>query len=166
MKVITLIGKSDSGKTTTLKKLILELCLNRGAIIQDIQGTGRYSTFITPNKVTPNTLSHYMGQHPDVTIVIKYNNQLIGITTVGDGWNLIKEQFDRMGCCDVMICACHNNQKVFDSIFEYKNHKGCQITDFEKIYQVKCIQDVLDSKIQQCYDLADRLAVDEIISHL
>lgn len=73
-----------------------------------------------------------MSQHSDITIVIKYNNQFVGITTVGDGWNLIKEQFDRMGCCDVMICACHNNQKVLDSILKYKNHKGCQITDFEK----------------------------------
>lgn len=166
MEVIALIGRSDSGKTTTLKKLIFELCINRGAIIQNVQGMGRCSTFITPKRVVQNALDKYMNQHLDVTIVIEYNNKRIGITTIGDGWELIKEQFDRMGICDVLICACHNNQKVLNAMSKYKNLQGCSITSIEKIYQVKCIQDKADSKIQKCYELSDHLTVEEIIEKI
>lgn len=166
MKVIILVGGQNSGKTTTLKKLIAELCLNRGANIQNVQGVARCSTFITEDKVTQKTLEQYMNQHLDVTIVIEYNNKRIGITTIGDGWELIKEQFDRMGCCDIMICASHNRQNIFNSISAYHNSTSCRVTSIEKIYQIKCIQDQPNSNIQKVYDLADSLAVDEIISHL
>ena len=46
MKVIALQGRGDSGKSTTLKSLILELAGDKGNNLLDVPNAHRYPTFI------------------------------------------------------------------------------------------------------------------------
>lgn len=166
MEVIALVGCSDGGKTTTLKKLISELCCNRGAIIQNVNGVARCSTFITPKRlVPPETLQGYIAKHTDVTIVVEYNGKRVGITTIGDGWALIKTQLDRIGCCDKIVLACHDSKLVYQNIQAYKNAQGCCMSSLQKVWHVKCVGK-MEPKFQQCCDLSVQLSINEIISLL
>lgn len=166
MRIISLVGEHDTGKTTTLKKLILELCCNRSAIIQDVSNVGRYSTFITSKKVVSNPIENYINQHLDVTIVVNYNGKRIGITTVGDGWAFIKEQLNRMGSCDVVIFACHDTQQVWDNMRAYIDAQGNCVTTVIQVLHKKCITVRENPEFEKCCDCRNQMSINEILSLL
>ena len=169
MEIVALVGEGNGGKTTKLKKVILELCDNKGADIQNVAGVNRCSTFITPQRLSNCTLKHYMDGHWDVSVVVKYNGKRIGITTIGDTWKLIEKEFNKMGCCDVLVCACHDQTVVFGEMKKYKAPGAAQVNNIKRVENVKCITNddgKASSIYSDCCGLVDDKIVNEIISLL
>lgn len=125
MRVITLVGKSNCGKTTTLKQLIFEIYKDRGKLnypkpkyvkdrnclsaqnAQALEQAFRSQV----NKIPNNPFI------TDLTAKFFYNGKIVVITTNGDSLDYIKGTFERYNKtfpCDVFICASHDNKNVRD----------------------------------------------------
>jgi len=118
MKIIALVGESNSGKTSTIK-ILADLLLSSkcGGTLVDITDKKRQRSCIDEVKMKScgDTLaSSYKG---DITIKIKWNNQLIGITSFGDDVKSIKSKFEILSDCDVFVCGAH----PFDATIAYIN---------------------------------------------
>lgn len=110
MKVITLIGRSDSGKTSSIKMLVNEM-LNMGKRVGDPELMCDYKkkgqrSCIDQNKLKKcnGNLLQYKG---DITIKFKWKGKSIGITSFGDDAHSIATKFDLFRDCDVFISAAH-----------------------------------------------------------
>ena len=112
MKIIALRGRSDTGKTSTVKMFMKDLidngaklkyCYYTNPIFQDIitYGSERWRT------------SH--GNVRNITAIIGYKGKTIVVTSVGDSTIQIKGSFDlalkksgfKQLQIDVFVCACH-----------------------------------------------------------
>ena len=108
MKIIVLVGESNSGKTSTIKVLADLLLSNKyGGVLVNINDKKRQRSCIDEVKMKScggSLASNYKG---DITIKIKWNNQLIGITSFGDDVKSIKSKYEILSDCDVFICGAH-----------------------------------------------------------
>ena len=112
MKTIALCGRSDTGKTSTVKMFMkylidngakLKYCYYTNPIFQDIitYGSERWKT------------SH--GNVRNITAILGYKGKTIVVTSVGDSTTQIKNSFDlalkksgfKQLQIDVFVCACH-----------------------------------------------------------
>lgn len=110
MIFITLLGKQDSGKTTSIKMLANEL-LRLGNATQNPQFIDNYPkqyqrSCIDQQKLQKcgNDLLNHKG---DITIKFKWNGKNIGITSFGDDPDSIKTKYDLFGDCDIFVSAAH-----------------------------------------------------------
>ena len=108
MKIIVLVGKPNSGKTNTIKVLADLLLSNQHCgVLFNISDKKRQRSCIDEAKMKScggSLASNYKG---DITIKIKWNNQLIGITSFGDDVKSIKSKYEILSDCDVFICGAH-----------------------------------------------------------
>lgn len=77
MKFIVLVGKNNTGKTAVLKSVIDDLVKN-GADIVDDKSFYRFGTYVKSKSEFSNH------KKIETTILLKTDNNLIGITTYGD----------------------------------------------------------------------------------
>lgn len=112
MKIIALRGKSDTGKTSTVKMFMkdlidngaeLQYCYYTNSVFQDIitYGSERWKTSY--------------GNVRNITAILVYNSKTIVVTSVGDSTTQIKDSFNLALKrarftplqIDVFVCACH-----------------------------------------------------------
>lgn len=93
LRIIALYGRSNTGKTGTLKQLIDKM---RNSNFKDI---GEYKI---------------QEAEDDLCCVLEYLGKKIGITTLGDGTDVLEDAFDFMTRynCDLYICATHTKGKT------------------------------------------------------
>lgn len=105
MKIITLVGPPNSGKTATIKELA-HLLLQQGGKLCDIAPKNHQRSCITAAKLKlcGGDIKKYKG---DITILIDLNGQKIGITSFGDDEKSIKSKYELFLDCDVFVSASH-----------------------------------------------------------
>jgi len=97
--ILSLQGIGGSGKTTTITKLWEKLKRLR---------------FIS---IYPNFKKNY-----DFLDILKYKKIIVGVTTQGDNYSIIKQKLKIMKKynCNIMICACRTYGSTIDPIMEHK----------------------------------------------
>ena len=73
MKFIVLVGKDNTGKTTALKKVIDKL-IAKGAMIVNNSAFNKFGSYVSSTSQLP------VPQQSEITILLKYEEKLIGIT--------------------------------------------------------------------------------------
>lgn len=159
MKFIVLVGKDNTGKTTALKKVIDNLIV-KGAKIVNNPAFNKFGSYVSSTSQLP------VPQQNEITILLKYEEKLIGITTYGDTKYVLDTKIDlfiRVDCTHI-ICGSHPVGSSVHTYLESTARKNnVKLTEITKI---GCTGDKTDSKYEKVCDYADRLAIDEIILHL
>ncbi len=97
MKIIALQGKSNVGKTTTLKQMILTILNNNLFQLND-------------NYDRQTIIEGCCKPKGDVQCVFENNGIKIGITTRGDTKECLEEDFSKhFTNCDMVVCAVHTS---------------------------------------------------------
>lgn len=124
MKVIGLIGKSNSGKTSALKHLILKMLEIDG--IKPVYASRYFSA--DPSELSENIKVHWhtpSGAVSDISVILEYKGKIICITSFGDApqYDIIPK-LDRairqFGRCDIFVCGRHERN---DLEVEFKAYK-------------------------------------------
>ena len=105
-------------------------------------------------------------QQSEITILLKYEEKLIGITTYGDTEVVLDPKIDLfiMGGCTHIICGSHPvGSNVYTYLENTARKNNVKLTEVTKI---GCKGDKADSKYDKICDYADCLASDEIILHI
>ena len=159
MKFIILVGKDNSGKTTALKKVIDNL-IAKGAKIVNNPAFNKFGSYVNSTSQLP------VPQQNEITILLKYEEKLIGITTYGDTKYVLDTKIDlfiSVGCTHI-ICGSHPVGSSVHTYLESTARKNnVKLTEVTKI---GCKGDKADSKYEKVCDYADRLAADEIVLHI
>ena len=130
-KIIVLIGKADSGKTATLRRLIYELAGKSGNNLQDLLRGHRYPTFISQRNI--DKLETHKG---DICVRVEYEDITIGISSAGDSVGQIESKFELLKECDVFICA----SRAGGGTSEYIEKLAANYS-LTAIYKVRCIKE-------------------------
>ena len=130
-KIIVLIGKADSGKTATLRRLIYELAGKSGNNLQDLLRGHRYPTFISQRNI--DKLETHKG---DICVRVEYEDITIGISSAGDSVGQIESKFELLKECDVFICA----SRAGGGTSEYIEKLAAKYS-LTAIYKVRCIKE-------------------------
>ena len=159
MKFIVLIGKDNTGKTTALKKVIDNL-IAKGARIVNYPAFNKFGSYVSSTSQLP------VPQQNEITILLNYEEKLIGITTYGDTKYVLDTKIDlfiSVGCTHI-ICGSHPVSSSVHTYLESTARKNnVKLTEVTKI---GCKGDKADSKYEKVCDYADRLAADEIVLHI
>ncbi len=162
MEVITLVGKQNSGKTTTLKNLILEFEKSGAKLLSAQSGCG----VIDPSILKGFSLLQYFHQNnpSDPTVKFQYKNRSIGITTLGDKYKDIVTRFKLVEPCDVFVCASHDFAKLQQVI----RVVAATNVSFRRVDAVRCqnTSKQVDFKVKLCCDYANYLALKELMAQL
>lgn len=126
MKIIGLIGKSNSGKTSSLKHLILNMLdLDE---IKILYSSRLFSN--NPKRLKENILDNWQtetGHIKDITVLLEYKGKKIGITTYGDSLNDILSALNtiikRFDGCDIFVCSRHENNSLEEEFYDYNIDK-------------------------------------------
>ncbi len=126
MKIIGLIGKSNSGKTSSLKHLILNMLdLDE---IKILYSSRLFSN--NPKQLKDNILDNWeteTGHIRDITVLLEYKGEKICITTYGDSLNdilhALNKVMKRFGGCDIFVCGRHANNSLKEEFSNYKVDK-------------------------------------------
>lgn len=140
--IIALRGKSQTGKTTTLKKLI-EIIKEKG------------------HGVT--TLEQYKN---DIVIVVEINGKNVGITTRGDFKSYLATDFAEFEkwSCELFVCACRSKGETVD--FLEKQSKGGTLIYHGEWYIEPKDRTDLASDIDKANTYQAQMIYDEIIRML
>ncbi len=127
MKIIGLIGKSNSGKTSSLKYLILNLL--DLAEIKILYSSRLFSD--KPKQLKENILDNWQtetGHIRDITVLLEYEEKKICITTYGDSLNDIISALNkinnRFDGCDIFVCGRHANNSLEEEFYVYNADKS------------------------------------------
>lgn len=143
-KIIVLIGKADSGKTATLRRLIYELAGKSGNNLQDLLRGHRYPTFISQRNI--DKLATHKG---DICVKVEYEDITIGISSAGDSVWQIESKFELLKECDVFICA----SRAGGGTSEYIEKLAANYS-LTAIYKVRCINKGSAAKRQRLEEAA------------
>lgn len=159
MKFIVLIGKDNTGKTTALKKVIDKL-IAKGAKIVSNPALNKFGSYVSSTSQLAGSIQS------EITILLEYKNELVGITTYGDTKDVLDTKIDlfvSVGCTHI-ICGSHPVGSSVHTYLESTARKNnVKLTEVTKI---GCKGDKADSKYEKVCDYADRLAADEIVLHI
>ena len=123
MYIIPLVGKSNSGKTSSIKYLIIKMLE-----IEDVEVI--YTSKFSSSKSNKNELIHLIrepweGKNAslDITVLLKYQGKYIYITTNGDCikdiLNNLRNVSDKYGTVDVCICGRHSGNQIMREFSAY-----------------------------------------------
>lgn len=124
MVIIGLIGKTNSGKTSALKHLILKMLEIDG--IKLVYASRYFSA--DPSELSENIKVHWhtlSGAVSDISVILEYKGKIICITSFGDApqYDIIPK-LDRairqFGRCDIFVCGRHKRN---DLEVEFKAYK-------------------------------------------
>ena len=156
-KIITLVGKSNTGKSSALKKLILKLISEYNGIVQDVPSAHKCPTFISPQK--EEKLDSLLYSEGDAFTLIKIGNFNIGVSTSGDKRYNIEDKLNLLKAyCDLFICASRDKGGAFEYIEELS-----VIYEITRFYKMGCIGNQDDSKYELVKDYTDMISVKEIL---
>lgn len=123
MKIITLVGKSNSGKTMTLKTLIFQVLRNGGELNYKKPKSIKDYSFLSKsnaNKINEEFLaiinSLLIGNITDLTAKFDYKGKKVLITTAGDEIEFVKNKYEKNKPCDIFICASHNSDVMINGL--------------------------------------------------
>ena len=123
MFIIPLVGKSNSGKTSCIKYLIIKMLE-----IEEVEVL--YTSKFSSSKTNKNELMHLIkepwdGKNAslDITVFLKYKEKLIYITTNGDYLKDILRNLNNMikkhGKIDICVCGRHECNDVEKEFLAY-----------------------------------------------
>jgi len=125
MKIIGLIGKSNSGKTSSLKYSILQML-----DLPEIKVL--YSSRMFSNdteQLKKNIKDNWKtetGHIRDITVLLEYNGTKIGVTSYGDSLkdilSALKTIIKRFDGCDIFVCGRHANNSLEKEFKDYANN--------------------------------------------
>lgn len=130
MKILAVVGKSNNGKTTVIKKVMLKLLeLESDFVVISEKNKDNKTVIEEMNKNWVGTGAKKTVL--DKKLVFRYKDQFnVGITTLGDGANVLEPSFEKFEeyNCQVVMCAAHETNKIFDFLekksddveYEYK----------------------------------------------
>ena len=157
MKIIGLIGKSNSGKTSALKYLMLKILEQKGVeVLYSSRHPGttpaELSKTIIHNWVTPK------GNVCNLTIAVKYKDKIVGITSFGDSLKYeilpaLEKIIDKCGGCDIFVCGRHE-----------RNNLDEEFKDYSPIETEKIIKKYTNNSND--YDTCNKQAASEIFSRV
>lgn len=132
MDIIVLSGKTNSGKTSSLKYLMMKT-LDMNGIIPIYSSQFSSSN---PKELKENINNNWhtaKGYIRDLSIIVQYNEKVICITSYGDSLEDIKRALDRAincyGKCDIFVCGRH---KCNDPKMEFSEYHPKNIVTIEK----------------------------------
>ena len=122
-ELIAIKGKSNSGKTSSLKYLMIK-CLENPKFIP--KHATRYFSY-DPKTMINNLKDHWLtksGNVSDITITFQYKNIIICITSYGDSLNgdilpALDRTIKKFGKCDIFVCGRHSNNDVHSEFYVY-----------------------------------------------
>ena len=159
IKIIVLLANDNSGKTTTIKKVIGDL-IAKGAKLPVINGKCRFK-----GMRSSDNLETFL-KEGDVSIQLSYLQKEIGITSVGDSISIIRNkiEFFYENGCDCCLFAAHLKGSSYDYVQSLEQDKANEVV---RVYKISInSQNKNDHKYKILCDLSDTLAVSEIISHI
>lgn len=119
MKIITLCGANSVGKTTSIKYFVAKVLTEQPAasiyLYKNISaGEVLASIEDSKNNVRKGRI------YRDFAIVLNIKGVIIGITTFGDTYDILKEKFKIFARfnCDICFCASHPYKKIQDYLSE------------------------------------------------
>ena len=103
LKVVALIGKANTGKSLTMRNVIIEM-LKHGAIVLYPKkyvgiSSAQLIREIIQTERTPK------GEVSELTVILEISNKKILITTYGDEWKGLEDKFKKNA--DLYVCASH-----------------------------------------------------------
>lgn len=110
MKIITLVGRPNSGKTSSIKMLsneMLRMSRQSGqpnVLFNYPKQCQRSCIDQTKLNLCNGDLLQYKG---DITIKFEWKGKTIGITSFGDDVSSIKTKFEIFKDCDIFLSAAH-----------------------------------------------------------
>lgn len=133
MKIIGLIGKSNSGKTSALKYLMTKILEQKG--VEVLYSSWRRSA-ITPEELVKTIINNWgtpKGNIHNLTIAVKYKGKIIGITSFGDSLKYeiipaIEKIINKCGGCDIFVCGRHDRNSLDEEFKNYSPVKTERIT--------------------------------------
>ncbi len=124
MKVIGLIGKSNSGKTSALKYLMIKILEQKG--VEVLYSSWRRSA-IAPEELGNSIMHNWdtpKGSIRNLTIAVKYKDKIVGVTSFGDSLKYeiipaLEKIIDKCGGCDIFVCGRHNRNNLDEEFKDY-----------------------------------------------
>ena len=115
MKIIVLKGKANSGKTSSLKKLMLKLLEYPDVRVIYSSKFGTKLPVELSEKINENWYTKANNVR-DITLLLNINNKKILITSMGDCLNdicnVLDNKLNRFGDINVFICGRHHNNDI------------------------------------------------------
>lgn len=103
MRIIALQGKSNSGKTTTLK-LLIDLMSEKYNVIEKSNNRGF-----------------------DCWVKFKVSDKIVAIGTAGDLDSIIENALSAIGSCDIFVCAVHSYGKTVECLYKHAKKEDIHI---------------------------------------
>lgn len=112
-KIICLQGRYDSGKTSTMKRLVKTLL----------------QTYKDNCKDGLEYLFDDIYGEDFVRIIKNVNGKKVGINSRGDEWKFIKRWLEILAKnkCDIIFCACHSYGKTVEVIQEFASSNNYKL---------------------------------------
>ena len=156
MKFIVLVGKDNTGKTTTLKGVIDEL-IKSGATVIDDKLFYKFGSYV-------KYISQPVPKQNEITILLAYKGKTIGITTYGDTVEVLQSKIDlfiKIGCTHI-ICGSHPTGSSYEYMVDLADKYSFK--DFHTIFKIGCAGIKKHPNLQKLQDDSDKQAQAEIIS--
>lgn len=123
MKIIGLMGKTNSGKTSSLKYAMIELLKQNNVEILYVS-CGHYQSSKELIEHIEKTWKTAKGNIANLTIGVKYKNKIIGITSFGDSLKYeiipaLNRVIEKRGECDVFVCGRHESNDLKTEFADY-----------------------------------------------
>lgn len=120
--IIALRGKGNSGKSEAIR-ILHELLLHNGYL--EVEGNFRQS-------------------RKDYHTIFSKNGMLIGVTSLGDTYKIVKDKLKIFedAKCEICVCACRTYGGTIDAIMELTNYEN-QFIDKELEWNVN-IQSIVN----------------------
>lgn len=133
MKVIGLIGKSNSGKTSALKYLMIKILEQKGV---EVLYSSWHRSAITPEELGNSIMHNWdtpKGSIRNLTIAVKYKDKIVGVTSFGDSLKYeiipaLEKTIDKCGGCDIFVCGRHDINNLDEEFKHYSPIETEKIT--------------------------------------
>lgn len=115
MKIVSLYGRGNIGKTTTLKKLLVKILRSlpsRDAVLK----TSLHGKTID-EKIAEAFVHDTNECVIDCYAVVEINGRKIGLTTYGDNDSSMEEHFEKFADCDLCFCATRTYGSSCDFVY-------------------------------------------------
>lgn len=156
MKFIVLVGKDDTGKTTTLKSVIDEL-IAKGAKIVNNQFLRKFGSYVSSASQLP------VPKQNEITILLEYEEKLIGITTYGDTKSVLENKiqvFENIKC-DCIIFGSHTGGSSYEYLVSLADKYDFQ--EFHAIFKIGCAGIIGQQNLPKLQNASDVQAKNEIL---
>ena len=169
MKIITLVGGSNSGKTSSIKLLANEM-LKMSEQIGEPQFLDNYKKNGQRSCIDQSKLKKCSGDlllhNGDITIKFKWKGITIGITSFGDDVHAIKTKFELFKGCDMFLSAAHPDDETIEYIQSIANDNSHILIQKSTVQALKLSQGQRNKEIENFCNNATAKEMLDIIKYL